>query len=669
MSRAATLSAPLLSALLLFAPACKREDPGATGTKVTAESDYDATEPIDDEAFRFRLTPPGPGWKLLRKQDIRRMLPDAVAGATSAGGVFGGVIVENLPGLTLDEAVTLVSANVPQAIAEQEGETTFVGLPAHRAVFTAEIEGSNFRYLRILFLREGYLYQVMAWGLASTSPLSALEPFATAFSLTEGEISGEVDDRPPVEVADGVTWQIRDGKFQSVVSGLALEPKGAWRYLVGQELSQVNAEAELALADASASAYFCVISERYEGGDPAGMVATIRSSLAQNLGPAELEKTRSVAGQEVPFMRHRTASSLEFLVGVIAVDGAITQVMTWYPEAVRESAVPAFETLLGGMTMLSAGERDALREQLMAREGVVWKAAPRSAFLGEQLRDFQHELTWDQPRGLYEVHLGEEARTKSANAVLSLQAPLEAVYAHVEVVEGDADRVSFFHEGIAGAFHDRRDERDVVDGVVVTRSFGTEQYEGVEFRYGVASAAHAGNTVVMTAWGPASSPTVPASIDGVLHGLGFPARLPETTVEGGRFIDHHYGVAVQEPVGWVRSDATPEELGQGRFVQWKQGRGELGLLTVVSQGFSDDPEWMASFAEQTMRDLLATRAPLGKPESSASTIDGQPSRRLVYPDAQLEIAVRSGSMTMIIMVNVDATVADRFRQSVRWSSD
>jgi hypothetical protein len=663
MSRAAVL----LSALLVLAPACKdREDPGATGTKVTPDSDYDATEPIEDEAFRFRLVPPGPGWKLLRKHDIRRMLPDAVAGAVGPDGVFGGVIVEKLPGVSLDKAVALVSSVLPQAIVEADEPTTVGGLPARRTRFTAVIEGSNFRYVRVVFLRGDYLYQLMTWGLAANTEPAELEPFVAAFSLTEGEVRGEADDRPPVEHADGVTWHIRDGRFQSVVSGLTLVPTGGWRYLVGQELAQVNAEAELAMADATSSAYFALISERYEGGDPSGLVEIIRSGLARNLGPAEPDATRTVAGQSVPFIRYRTEASLEFLVGVLAADGSVTQVMTWYPQAMREPAVAAFEAVLAGTTKLTPPERDALREQLLARKGVVRKAGPRSAFLGEQFHDFAHLVTWTRPRGLYDVQVGDDARSKSAHAVLMLQAPLEGVHAHVEVIEGEGHRAAEHHETIAGPLDDRRDERSEVDGVPVSRSTGSGRHGEVEFRYGVVSAAHQGNAVVMTAWGPASSPTVPASIDAVLDGLGLPVRLPETTVLGGRFTDHHYGISVEEPAGWARSDATPAALGQGRLTQWTQGRSELGLLTVVSQGFSDDEEWMASFAQQTMRDMVATKTPLGTPESSASTLDGQPSRRLAYPDAQVEIAVHDSTLTMIIMVNVDGDAAERFRRSVRW---
>lgn len=660
-------AAALVSALLLLTPACKdREDPGATGTKITAQSDYDATVPIEDEGYRFRLSQPGPGWKLLRRDDMRRMLPDAAAGAMSDDGVFGGIIVEKLPGITLDQAVALVSATLPQAIVETDEATTVGELPARRTVFTAVIEGSNFRYSRVIFLRGDHLYQLLAWGMAGDTPASKLEPFAAAFSLLEGEIHDLADDRPPVEHADGVTWQIRGGRFQSVVSGLALAPTGSWRYLVGQELTQVNAEAELAMANAGSGAYMAIISERYEGGDPAGLVAAIRAGLEQNVGPASPELTRTIAGVPVPFMRHASPSSLEFVVGVLADEGAVTQLMTWYPAPMREPAVAAFEEVMRGVTRLSPAERDALREALLARKGVVRKAGPQSAFLGDEFRDFAHLVQWTQPRGLYQVHVGDEARTKSPNAVLMVQAPLESTYAHIEVLEGASARIAELHEGIAGTLGERRDERIDTDGVATSRSFGTARVGDVLFRYGVQSAPHEGHAVVMTAWGPASSPTVPASIVGVLDGLHLPARLPETTVAGGRYTDHHYGLSVEEPAGFVRRDATPGGIGQGRYVQWTQGRVELGLLTIVSEGFSDDEAWMAAFAEQTMRDRLARQTPLGKPETRESTLGGRHSRRLDYPDVGIEIAVDGSSLTMLIMVDADSDVAERFRGSLRW---
>ena len=137
------------------------------------------------------------------------------------------------------------------------------------------IEGANYRYVHVIFLREGYLYQLMGWGLASSVEFADLDPVISSFALTEGEIRGPVDDRPPVTQADGPTWQIREGEFRSVVSGLVVEPTPGWRILVGRELAQINPEAELALTNAEQNAYFTVITEHYGVGDPAGLVAEI----------------------------------------------------------------------------------------------------------------------------------------------------------------------------------------------------------------------------------------------------------------------------------------------------------------------------------------------------------------------------------------------------------
>lgn len=660
--------APLALSLLLLTPlACNKQDPDADGRKVTAESKYDATDPIDHEGFRFRLDPPGKDWKLMRKEDIRRMVPDAVAGATSSDGLFGAVIVERLPGIDLDKAEALVSANLPTAVTETAEDIKMGELDARRTVFSAKIEGVDFRYVRVSFLREGYLYQLLAWGLKAKTPAGELQPFIDAFSLTEGEIHGEADDRPPVEEADGVSWQIRDGRFSSVISGLQVPAVDSWRYLVGQELVQTNPEAELALTNDMVSGYIAVISERYDGGDPSGMVGAIRTGLEENLGKGTEVPSRTIAGKEVPFLRYQTPASLEFEVGVLTNDGSVTQVMTWYPGALRETALPAFEGVVSQMTLASTSERGALREQLLAREGVVWKVGAGSAFLGKTFRDFEHQVTWTQPRGLYEVRVGDEAKGQTPNAVLSLQGPLLAVYAHVEVLPGDGARAGEYHEAVAGSLTGRRDERDVVDGTNVQRSFGTSRVNDVSFSYGVVSAAHKGNAVVMTSWGPAASPGMGPAIEGVLAGLGLPRSLPDTTIEDGRFIDHHHGVSVAEPKGsWIRSDETPAGVPVGRFTQWKKGRSELALLTVAAQGFSDDEEWMASFAEQTMRDQLAINIPLGKPESSKSTLDEHPSRRLVYPDAQLEVVVRNSVLYMLVMAYVDEKEAEQFRGSVKW---
>ncbi|MCH9682151.1 MAG: hypothetical protein K0V04_12005, partial [Deltaproteobacteria bacterium] len=201
---------------------------------------------------------------------------------------------------------------------------------------------------------------------------------------------------------------------------------------------------------------------------------------------------------------------------------------------------------------------------------------------------------------------------------------------------------------------------------VAQRSFGTGLVEGLEFRYAVQSAAHNGNAVVFTVWGPAAHGGMDEALTAALDGVGYPTVLVPTEVADGRFVDHQYGVSMAELSGWTRSDKTPAGLPIGRFIEWTKGGAEVGLLMVSADTFSEDGDWVASFAEQSMRDLLAHKQALGKPESSQDVLDGHPSRRLVYADAQVEVAVRNSVLYMFIAANTDAATVAGFRGSVRW---
>ena len=75
---------------------------------------------------------------------------------------------------------------------------------------------------------------------------------------------------------------------------------------------------------------------------------------------------------------------------------------------------------------------------------------------------------------------------------------------------------------------------------------------------------------------------------------------------------------------------------------------------------------MAAFTEQTMRDVMATQGNLGEPEASKGTLDGHPSRRLIWRAAQAEVVLRNSVLYMFTMANVDEVVAERLRRSVKW---
>src|SRR4051812_1269489 len=111
-------SVGLVLAIVAIGGACKDKTEGDP-TKVTVESKDDATEPLVDDNYRFKITWPGKGWKLMRAHDASKMLNDAIAGATYEESLFGGVIVEATPGLKLDAYVDLLVDNAIQLTNKQ----------------------------------------------------------------------------------------------------------------------------------------------------------------------------------------------------------------------------------------------------------------------------------------------------------------------------------------------------------------------------------------------------------------------------------------------------------------------------------------------------------------------------------------------------------------------
>ena len=103
--------AGLCLAMLLTIGCRDRVDPAAEARKVTPTSTDDATAPLVDEDFRFRLAWPGEGWKVLHERDARRLNGDAVAGLLHKQ-VMTIVIVESLPGLEREAFTQLVIDNL-----------------------------------------------------------------------------------------------------------------------------------------------------------------------------------------------------------------------------------------------------------------------------------------------------------------------------------------------------------------------------------------------------------------------------------------------------------------------------------------------------------------------------------------------------------------------------
>ncbi|MCH9682600.1 MAG: hypothetical protein K0V04_14275 [Deltaproteobacteria bacterium] len=656
-----------IAASLCAVPACKKHrDPEADGRKLTAESTYDATKPIIHDGYRFRLDHPGPGWKLMQRDDARNLVDDANAGAMGPQNLAGVVMVERMPGATIDDLHEMTYADIP---AEKIHETKVVrlgGLDARRTTYTQSVNEIESRYVSVIALREGYSYQLLAWTREDQASTAQFDRFFDAFSFTEGEVVGEVSDHPPVTEADGLAWQIRDGQFRSAISGIDLDPDPPWRLIIGREARESDPNAELLLAIDAKSTYLTVTAYRHIG-DHEQRRQSQREDYRERFGEAQPLPARTIAGHSMPTARHALIGSRSYDVGLVFVGDAFITIAVVYPDALRDEVMPSIDALLGSITLSSATDRAALLARLRARPDTTRLMVANAAYYNGRFRDFRHQLTWDRPQGLFDVRAGDGATTEDSEAVLWIEQPPMGLMAQLQVYQDQAARRSELHDALAEDFDERKDSATMLVETKAYRTTGLMPAVSGDFRYGILSFEHNGHAVVMSAWAPTAIPGVGAAIDALLGGLRAPTALPEHSVRGRRYVDQHYGVSVEEPTGdWTRTHPTTK-WGTGRIVRWQSRQSEIVLTMVPTGGRTDDGDWLAAFIEQKIRDKFSQEFAKGEtPETTTGTLDGRPSRRLLYSKVQVELVQEQAALYALAMVNVSDADARRFRASVQW---
>jgi hypothetical protein len=181
--------------------ACRGQNQDDEAKRVVAGSTADATQAITDEARRFRLAWPGPGWKLLGETDARGLLPDAVAGAVSEDGVTAAVIVRPSPPVPLGDYCDRLMAGMPleaKNVSANEA-TTLSGREAQRFALTGKAGGAALRYAGVVLTAEGRMVRLVAWQSASTSCAddTCFAPFFKAFTLLDGTPKAPLPAAPP----------------------------------------------------------------------------------------------------------------------------------------------------------------------------------------------------------------------------------------------------------------------------------------------------------------------------------------------------------------------------------------------------------------------------------------------------------------------------------------
>ncbi|NVB39675.1 hypothetical protein G6O69_17665 [Pseudenhygromyxa sp. WMMC2535] len=636
----------------------------ANARRVTADSTVDATKPIVDEDFGFRLNLPGEGWKLLTEQDASQLHPDAIAGGLDGKGAFGIVIVERLPGASLEQAAALLWAEpLPDQEIESEEDVELEGVAGKRRVFTATLNGQRYRYMSSLYYRQEHLYQVVSWTLGGEGS-ERQAAFTDAFALLPGEVRGRRVEHAPVTAFDGVGWRVREGRFESALSGLAVEVEAPWRMLVGNELEMLSADAEIALSNDAEGSYVLLISERVPPSKAGALAAVTRENFAEGFEQAVAEpEVHTIAGQDVEFTHYRNGP-IDYLHGVMTTQASITQLMCWYPSSRGEEGEAEVYAALAGIGVLPASQREQLRAELLRTPPRQRRYGDRRSYWGGRFRDFANALTWTSPDGFWQVDDFEKARALSASTVLRVQEVELGAHLMIEAFVSDMTPAQTLDALLADKDVLTRN-RATIDGVEVERARAIDRSVDPPFAYAFMLGTHRGQVIAVSTWTVGDSPAHDAILTAGLAGLGFEGELAELKDEGRVHIDQRYGWRVEVPAGFTLKPGS--EVPGGRVEAWGQGGEELTAMVLTEVASSNEKDWVSSYMEQLLRDQIGPDKMLGAPTRDEVELDGERVRHLrwkgVGGQIDADLLVRDGIVYGLLYTNLSDEEIAKIRAS------
>src|SRR5262245_371846 len=208
-----SLGGTLLLIVGISAIAVKTQGQAQGDGPVAGES---ATAPMIDQINGFRLDHPGAGWKILSKEELRKINEfaeagdeSAVAAAQIAPDLGGFVFVEAPdPGFRIagrerevgNEMIDRIDVDDKRVVFNRPDELE--GQKAVRCQVVGKIAGRGIRYELVALIANGRLYRLMALGpLEQTSEDGlAFRPFMSAFHLLATESRGAPN--PPARPAN-----------------------------------------------------------------------------------------------------------------------------------------------------------------------------------------------------------------------------------------------------------------------------------------------------------------------------------------------------------------------------------------------------------------------------------------------------------------------------------
>eukprot|EP00913_Durusdinium_trenchii_P005630 g5248.t1 len=386
--------------------------------------------PIVDNDYRFQLKSPSRKWKLLPLDQAQGLLADASAGMVRMGlpgdgAAYGLVVVEPIGDTNLSAYSELLKDSFTDAGHQLKPPEHYevAGKPAVRYRSILQTNGLKFEYSLIGFVHQRHGYQLLMWAPLNTLNANLTSEFVGAFSLLDGKVRGRANARKLVGFR-AVGKRVVDGRYESPVSRLIVEPRKPWHLLVGSTLTQLNAEADVGMQNDLASAYLVIVPERIVGLDVGKYTKQVQETFAgalaeegsstKHLDPLKM----TIDGVEVEFARYVAGKSLRFEYShcVCVRDGWAYQITVWWLENRRQHAKQLLADAMSGIRFLTPPQAQALEKELLALPDPENAVGPGWGIRRGVYRDFNLGMIWKKPVGFWRVLAGDDAANFSEDS-------------------------------------------------------------------------------------------------------------------------------------------------------------------------------------------------------------------------------------------------------------
>lgn len=570
----------LLVMVLLFACGCRKDKNESQATGAAGEEpDSEDVTPIANKAYLFMLHWPGKGWRLLPQEKIKKLNPDALAGAVGPKGVFGVVIVEKLPGIDAKGYARILVDHMTMEQKEMVSSepVAFAGKKGHHVHIVGKVRGGvKSRICINVVMNQGFAYQVLVTGVADhVRGCGDGSAFFKAFELLEGKVLGK-SEKPvaALQNASGVGWRVKDGLFESAAFGFTLRPEPPWRLVVGDELDESDAHVGMENQDTNAN--FLVVPEWIGGID--------MKALERKDEPDFLKRTKSirmkesvvvtVANRKLKFRRYRRTVGLtiDFLRAVHFLGGLRIQFLVVVVSGVKGGSEEILSSVFKSFVFLDKTRAARLAAEMAGMPDGQNDVGATYSYRQGVYRNFKSGITWRKPKGFWKVKLGAAARQENPKMSMVLEELGRGLYGFLipEPSEGASNRD--YHTAVVNSITSgskswrcSAPEEVKVPGarLLVSNQQAPPGGDGLLFR--TATTVLGPLAVRFTfSGGPVQMKRGRVAIDEAIAGISF---SPMTAVEtkNGQYLDHRMGFAYKPPgEGWTFKNMVDVVRGAGR---------------------------------------------------------------------------------------------------------